>query len=327
MKSMYSVDQVKKLIAEDKVLMLAGDETLLRQLPKGNWIGGTIPYFMTEDGGRVTHDQIQVIELPAISKYKSSKAYTVSELKNIPGDYAANGVSLIVIPALTPVHATFAEECSTYPGIFDRPLVGWISGINLKDLGAITPKVFDGKTGQEYSDKAVVLHLSLPDNKYGKVNIVNLFKQGSGDVLTFPKSGFEVTDCFVNGEKKNFADYVKEKKVDTQLPLVADYMGAMINVSFQAVDDAAKKVSFYAPVFPSTEYKLAAPVENYEEHFAKEMKKEAKTPVFSCNCILNFLYAGLEGKKTGEIVGPITFGEIAYMLLNQTMVYITIEDK
>ena len=50
-------------------------------------------------------------------------------------------------------------------------------------------------------------------------------------------------------------------------------------------------------------------------------------PVFTCNCILNYLYANLEGKKTGSIVGPITFGEIAYMLLNQTMVYLTFEDK
>ena len=45
---------------------------------------------------------------------------------------------------------------------------------------------------------------------------------------------------------------------------------------------------------------------------------------FSCNCVLNYLYAGLEGKKTGEFNGPATFGEIAYQLLNQTLVYLTI---
>jgi hypothetical protein len=42
---------------------------------------------------------------------------------------------------------------------------------------------------------------------------------------------------------------------------------------------------------------------------------------------LNYLYANLEGKKTGHIVGPMTFGEIAYMLLNQTLVYLTFENK
>jgi hypothetical protein len=48
--------------------------------------------------------------------------------------------------------------------------------------------------------------------------------------------------------------------------------------------------------------------------------------IFSCNCILNYLYADLEGKKTADFTGPITFGEIAYQLLNQTLAYITIED-
>jgi hypothetical protein len=48
---------------------------------------------------------------------------------------------------------------------------------------------------------------------------------------------------------------------------------------------------------------------------------------FSCNCILNYLYAELEGKQTGNFTGPITFGEVAYQLLNQTMVYLDIQDQ
>jgi hypothetical protein len=46
----------------------------------------------------------------------------------------------------------------------------------------------------------------------------------------------------------------------------------------------------------------------------------------SCNCIVNFVNSSLEGRTTGGIVGPITFGEIAYQLLNQTMVYLTVSD-
>ena len=57
------------------------------------------------------------------------------------------------------------------------------------------------------------------------------------------------------------------------------------------------------------------------------MMSFASALFFSCNCILNYLYSELEGKKTGGITGPITFGEIAYQLLNQTMVYLTIEDR
>jgi len=34
-----------------------------------------------------------------------------------------------------------------------------------------------------------------------------------------------------------------------------------------------------------------------------------------------------EGKKPGNITCPITFGKIAYQLLNQTLAYVTIEDR
>ena len=38
------------LIGSGAWLSIAGDESALRQLPLGNWIGGTIPYFMAEGG-------------------------------------------------------------------------------------------------------------------------------------------------------------------------------------------------------------------------------------------------------------------------------------
>jgi hypothetical protein len=56
------------------------------------------------------------------------------------------------------------------------------------------------------------------------------------------------------------------------------------------------------------------------------MQADESEIVFLCNCILNYLYSELEGKKTGEMSSPMTFGEVAYQLLNQTMVYLTISD-
>ena len=47
----------------------------------------------------------------------------------------------------------------------------------------------------------------------------------------------------------------------------------------------------------------------------------AHAPVFSFNCILNYLYGNLNGKKIPPYTGPVTFGEIAYQLVNQTLVY------
>ena len=57
---LVSIGVASELINGGGYLVIAGDEGALRQLPKGNWIGGTIPYFMAEQGGTVTRDQVFV---------------------------------------------------------------------------------------------------------------------------------------------------------------------------------------------------------------------------------------------------------------------------
>jgi hypothetical protein len=327
MKSVMTVKEASELIRSGKRMFIAGDERLLAALPSGEWIGGTIPYFMSEDGGLFSKDLLQAIVLPDAVAAATVKLYEPGELDRIPGDYPSNGFAYAVIPAFSQAHQTFAQDCSTWEGVFDRPLVGWIAGIDLKDLGKASPRVFNGQSGESSTSKTAVMHVELPGDKLAKANIINLFRQGNGSTITFPKSGFEAAECFVDGAKRNFAEYVTSAKIDNRLPLVADYMGAMVNVSFQAVDASAGKVTFYAPVFPGVEYKIADPVPDYETAFREELGAKSVSPVFTCNCILNYLYANLEGKKTGHIVGPITFGEIAYMLLNQTLVYLTFESR
>lgn len=327
MKSLMTTQEASDLIRSGKRLLVSGDESLLAALPVGEWIGGTIPYFMTEDGGLFTQDKVQVALLPDFVTAATVKFYGAEELASIPADYKPNGFSYVVIPAFSEVHQKFAKDCSTWSGVFDRPLVGWIAGIDLKDLGKVSPKVFNGQTGEVSASKAAVMHVDLPEHKYAHANIINLFRQDDGDTITFPVAGFEVGECFVNGQPRNFAEYIQDKKINIQQPLVADYMGAMVNASFQSVDASAGKVALYAPVFSGVEYKIANKLGDYEAEFRKEIDAKNLDPVFSCNCILNYLYAKLEGKKTGHIVGPITFGEIAYMLLNQTMVYLTFETR
>jgi hypothetical protein len=146
-------------------------------------------------------------------------------------------------------------------------------------------------------------------------SIFLIFSNKGGDIITFPEDGFSAGDVMVNGGKRNLVDYLLEKNADTCLPLVADYCGAMINISFQGLDQTKKIVDFYAPV------------NDYVSAFEQLMPKDNVDRIaFSCNCILNYLYSNLEGKHTGGVTGPITFGEIAYQLLNQTLAYITIGD-
>lgn len=322
MNTLISLQEAAALIAEGRPLMFAADEALLRQLPKGRWVGGTIPYFMSAEGGKKTADQLFVTQLPDFVREAEVRLYPPDQLPSIPSHYPENGASFAILPASSQAHVTFAHHSSSWKGLFDRPLVGWIAGVDLADLGKVSPKVFIG-TGESSDNAAAVMHVKLPADRHAEVDIINLFSQGAGDALTFATEGFEIDTVFVNGKARNFADYLSEKGVDTRLPLVADYNGAMVNISFQAVNQAKKSVSLYAPVFEGVTYRIASPLtQDYANAFQRELAARAVSPVFACNCILNYLYGELEGKKTGQMQGPITFGEIAYMLLNQTLVYI-----
>ncbi len=141
-------------------------------------------------------------------------------------------------------------------------------------------------------------------------------------------SGFTATAALVDGRERNLAEYLREAAIDVRFPLVADYCGAGLNVSFQGVDPAKGEVRFYAPVFAGVTYHHARPVEDYVAAFTSRLPEGLDGRiVFSCNCVLNYLHSRLEGRRTGPISGPITFGEIAYQLLNQTMVYLTLEKE
>jgi hypothetical protein len=324
---LYDVIEVKSKITHGEKLLLAGDESLLKLLPPGNWIGGSIPYFMTEQGGLTTRHKIYVTELPYPIEDTIIKVYDAKNLDSIYTDAAQNGFSVIIMPGSSTTHLEFALHAPQYKGFGHSPLIGWIAGVHLDDLGKITPKVFYGPTNTMLEDGAVVMHAALSPRHVAEINYVNIFEQGEGDTITFLQDGFSASDAYVNGVKTNFADYFTQQNLDMRLPLVADYFGAKVNVSFQSVDPTKHEVRFYAPVFAGATYKHAKPLDDYVQQFTAMLPSHlSKHPAFSCNCVLNYLYSELEGKRTGKITGPTTFGEVVYQLLNQTMAYLTITE-
>jgi hypothetical protein len=326
-KSMLTVQETSELINKGSILSIAGDENLLVKLPKGNWIGGTIPYFISENGGEINKKLLYVTPLDDNQIKYQIIEYDEKSISSIYLDAYENGYSIIIIPGLSQTHFNFSLKSSRYKNFAISPLIGWISGVDLNDLGKVTPKVFNGETGEFFENKAIVLHLELPKNKYAEIDIVNIFTQNlQGDKIEFLEDSFTVSDVLINEEKVNFATYVKENKLNIKLPLVADFNGAIINTSFQSVNEDDKIVTFFAPVFSGVKYYQALNVENYVENFLLELPKNIDPPIFSCNCILNYIYSELEGKKTSNFTGPITFGEIAYQLLNQTMTFIEIKE-
>ncbi len=323
---MFTVQEVEALIHRGDGLLLAGQEPLLRRLPRGNWIGGTIPYFMAGEGGIVDHERIFVHELPFGLRCQGVRRYGSGDVDRVYADLPADGFGVIIMPATSPVHLAFALGAPNFDQFAARPLVGWVSGVHLDDLGTKSPKVFDGTTGEALEEKAVVMHVSVPKGKVAELGVLNIFREGNGPAINFLSSGFSAKEVEVDGKRQNFAQYIKKNGLDTRLPLVADYCGTPINVSYQAVDDANGEVFFYAPVYAGMPYRHAAPVGDYVTEFTSQLPKDlGQRTAFSCNCILNFLYSNLEGKKTANIACPITFGEIAYQLLNQTMAYVTID--
>ena len=326
MNELITVQAASELIKRGLPLSLAGPESALDQLPSGNWIGGTIPYFMVATGGVVSNEgKVFVTDLSGVGKVTFA-SYGADELAGIAGNAPANGFALAIIPAGSAAHQKFAADAANFEDAFVKPTVGWIAGVHLSELGTKTPKVYDGRTAAKYEDRAVVAYVALPDDKLASVEIVNLFEPDGGDVLTFQKVGFGVEQCEVNGKPVNFAQYVRSRGLEHgKLPLVGDYAGAHINVSLQTVGEAGGAVALYAPVFPGVDYRFAKPVADYAGAFRMRLAtQEPEGVAFSCNCILNFLFGELEGKAIGGVEGPVTFGEIAYQLLNQTQVAVRI---
>ncbi len=89
--------------------------------------------------------------------------------------------------------------------------------------------IIDGMTGERYRDGALVMHVQLPADKVAQIDILNIYKQGTGDVIEFLQDGFEASEALINGRRQSLAGYLEANSVELKLPLVADYAGALVN--------------------------------------------------------------------------------------------------
>jgi hypothetical protein len=215
---MLSIEEVRTKITLGKRLLLAGDESLLRQLPAGDWIAGTIPYFMAETGGLCSREKVQATELPDFIAAVDIRSYDAASMSRVYTDAPENGVSFVILPAKSAVHFSFALNAPDYDNFAVRPLLGWVAGTHLDHLGKIPPKVFNGRGPEASEDSAIVMHVSLPKNKIADIGIINIFEQGDGDTIIFPADGFSARDAYVNGRKRNFGEYLFEKNWTNDSP-------------------------------------------------------------------------------------------------------------
>jgi hypothetical protein len=319
-----TADEAAAHIRKGAVAVVSGTEGVLARLPKGRWVGGTTPYFMAPGGGTI--DEARVF-FSLIDEATDSRVAVLppDDLPSLVAGRFANGFSYLLLPAFSEAHRRYALDAAHYPGLYNQPVMGWVTGVNLAEIGKRSPKVFDGLSGRAHENAAALLHIALPEGVEADLDIVNMFTQGDGPAIVFPETQLEASTCTVDGKPANFARWLTDDAIDTKLPLVANYAGAMINVSIQDVNDVQGRVRFYAPVVEGETYRVARPVADYARAYNDGLRRcKDAAAALSCNCILNFLYASLEGKTTGGFIGPVTFGEVGYILLNQTLVRLSL---
>jgi len=324
-KRLYTLAEVTELILQGAKLVLSADEKLLDQLPSGNWVGGTIPYFMTEQGGTFSKEKIFVDDLSSYGVEVEFKAYDENDIASITQNSFENGFTILILPAGSKVHETFSINSMTYKDIFFKPITGFVSGFDMDLLGSTSAKTYLGKEKQKYENKGVAMHVKLPEEKFAKIEIFNLMEiDEDADVITFPETGFLQKNCLVNGAERNLAEYLTRKKYPSGLPLIANCQGALINRSIEKIDMDNETVLFYAPVFSDEVYRLSKPIANYHKEFLKRIQiYEHEEVIYSVLCVVYYMVGELENKKL-PVSGSFTFGEVGYQLLNQTLVYLTL---
>jgi hypothetical protein len=326
---LMAVAEVSDLIEKGRKLVLSGEEHLLAQLPQGTWIGGTIPYFYLHgEMGKMDKEHIFVCDFTDTVAAASIATYDVDTLHRVAEGGFANGFNFLILPALRDIHMEFALRAPDYEGLYENPLVGLIAGVDLEEFaqGRLS-KTFNGQTGRSYTDKGVAFHAQLPPHEVARLEIVNVFEPSHELRIEVDEDSFVVGDCRIDGRPANLYRYIVEHELDTSRPLVSDYAGATINVSFQRLDPEKEQVVFYAPLFAGLQYTPAKPIGDYAQVFQEKVAsvyRKEKQILYNCNCILNYVYGQLDQRDIG-FSGPTTFGEVAYNLLNQTFTYLALD--
>lgn len=320
------IEDAAKMIEEGRSLMISGNAETIGELPRGNWIGGTTPYLMTENGGIESGGTLLVKEMPTLARLVSIQRYGVGGLHYLPHDTPANGFTIVIIPSSSLVHQTYAKAIPTYNEIGDKAIAGWVSG-SLTDNFSGRPKVFYGPVVHAIEDEIVAMHMSLPDSAHASIDVINLYEPDEGDEIKFITEGFTVTHAMVNGRLVLFAEYLKKNWKDTSIPLVGDFKCARLNVNINKYDIESGCVVLYAPVFKNVVYRFAKPVKDFQARLSNAIVTDNSRSIFECICIKNYEKLSMGKQSLGHFEGPVSYGEIAHYLTNQSVVRVLLEDR
>jgi len=336
---LFTVQEVIAMIEKGDSLLLAGDSALLKTLPKGKWIAGVTSRFIEAGKDLVTtREKIFVHNVTDIAASVKLKEYDASAISGIYDDAFDNGFSVLILP-YSKVMFEYAFNCMNYTNFASRALCGWISVVPVyseyerNDVSL----VFSGETGLSYTESAVVMHIALPPDKYAEVHAFNPLVPEVGDVIHFEGNAQRVENVLVNGVRQNFRQYMIDRQLDRSSGnynvLAGDYTGIIKNMNTnlafitckilpETEHDEGKYVTLGNPVYKNIPYRFAKidPANSYSNMDRFEKDKI----VFSLSCITNYVFPDIFLKYLTQANGPFAYGEIAYFVLNQSTVYVTI---
>jgi hypothetical protein len=319
-----------ELIQGGRVLVVSGEDRLMEKLPRGNWIGGTTPYFyLKNERGRADKSKLFVTDFT--ESINDFKILTLEEesLAMINTIGFENGFSFLILPAGQKIHHAFAIKSKDYDTLKNNSLIGFVAGADLEEYkkGKVA-KLFNGETKQSFSNSAVVMYCSLISPKVARVGSVNIFEPSHEFFIEVFEDTAKVKDCLINGELSNLYQFLKDNKIDVSHPLIFDQGHSNVNISFQFLIKESKEVFFFAPLMKGKKYYFSKRLDHYQSAIKTKLfdvVEHENAIIYNCSSILNYVHGKLNKNGIG-FSGPVTFGEIANHLLNQTFTYLAIDE-
>ena len=323
---LYTKEQVVEFIKQGRVMHLCGNEETLKDLPKGNWVAGMTPYFM-DSVGKICDNKIYVDDFSFIAEECEMATFDEKDIAEIAKrNKYSNGFIFVVLPIDSQVYFTFANHSLEYENIYDNPVVGYVSSVLLEEYGKKQSKVAVGSEGVLHGDKAAVMYVKVPERLRVRAEIMNFDSiDDTTPSLKFPKTGFKQSDCLIDGKPGNIASYLEAVKtrIGHYPQLITSQNGALVNRDIKSVNVTTGEAVFFSPAYESDIYYLVKPNNDYLATFNRRLGR--KTDVIACmSCTSYFLQGDFEYRHI-DFNGVYTFGEIAYQLLNKTIVTLEVD--
>ena len=105
---LISVEEAASLIATCEFYWIAGDLGILRELPKGNWIGGSIPYFQIAGIGLSDRKKVLLGKITRSADSPKIQNYDIVTISDICSDAPLHGYTHIMLAT-----RSSSRECSS----------------------------------------------------------------------------------------------------------------------------------------------------------------------------------------------------------------------